>query len=123
VRDGGESLEGVKQYKDLTLTHEGTAGGTFLIKTDMPGGVLSTRRTITLPATAAGQRVTRTYPLDSAALHGGDGKLLEGKLIVYRAESTGALILYEGFVRFRRVGVYVDGASGDVWETQPLSLG
>jgi len=115
-------MEGVKQYKDLTLTYEGTAGGTFLIKTDLPGGTLATRRTITLPPTAAGQRVTSTFPLD-AVLHSGDGKLLEGKLIVYRAESTGALILYEGFVRFRRVGVYVDGAAGDVWETQPLSLG
>lgn len=116
-------MEGVNQYKDLTLTYEGTAGGTFTIKTDMPGSTLALRRTITLPPTSAGVRATKTFPLDSATLYGGDGKLLEGKLIVYRAESTGAVILYEGFVRFRRVGVYVDGASGDVWETQPLSLG
>lgn len=112
--------EGVNQYKDLTLTYEGPAGGTFIVRTDMPGSTMTTRRTITLPPSTG--RVTKTFPLDTA-LYGGDGRLLEGKLIQYRAESTGVLILYEGFVRFRRVGTYIDGAAGDVWETQPLSLG
>ena len=112
-------MEGVKQCKDITLTYEGSSGGTFYVSTDLPGGTISVRRTITLAASSG--RVTETYPLDSTD-HGGDGELLEGKLIQYKAESTAALILYEGFIRVRKVGTYIDGAAGDTWETQPLSL-
>ena len=106
-------MEDVKQFKDLTLTYEGSSGGTFYVSTDLPGGTIALRRTISLPA--AGSRVTKTFPLD-------DPSLLEGKLIQHKATSAGSLILYSGFVRFRRVGTYIDGAAGDKWETQPLSL-
>ena len=112
-------MEGVKQFKDLTLTYEGSSGGTFYVSTDLPGGTITVRRTITLPA--ASSRVTKTFPLDSTD-HGGDGDLLEGKLIQHKVTSTAALILYEGSVRCRKVGTYIDGSAGDYWETQPLSL-
>jgi hypothetical protein len=107
--------ENVKQFKDLTLTYYAPSGGTFFIQTDMPGATLAVRRTINLPATS-GLRQTLTFPLDSPAL-------LEGKLIQYKITSNGTVIPYSGFVRFRVVGTYIDGASGDVWETQPMSIG
>lgn len=114
-------MEGVNQYKDITLVWEADAAATFTISTDLPGGAMAARRTITLPASGA-QRIERTFPLDTT-LHGGDGKLLEGRLIQYKAAPAGKLILYSGFVRVRRVGTYVDGTAGEIWETQPISLG
>lgn len=107
-------MEGVNQFKDLTLTYYGPSGGTFEVYTDMPGGVLTLRRTITLPVTS-GERETKTFPLDSPSL-------LEGKLLKPKATSSGVLILYEGFVRRRPVGEYIDGTMGDKWEPQPLSF-
>lgn len=111
-------MEGVSQLKDITLTWEG--GGVFYLLTDLPGGSMAVRRTILLPTVT--ERTTRTFPLDST-LHGGDGELLEGRLVIYRATSTLTLILIDGFVRFRRVGTYIDGTAGDCWESQPISLG
>jgi hypothetical protein len=111
----GSKVEGIVQLKDVTLAYNGPSGGTLLVYTDMPGGVLALRRTIVLPATT-GEREQKTFPLDSPSL-------LEGKLIKWRASSAGTLILYEGSVRARKVGLYIDGAAGETWETQPLSLG
>jgi len=108
-------MEGVNQFKDLTLTYYAPSGATFEISTDLPGGSLGVRRTIALLATV-GERETDTFPLDNPSL-------LEGRLIKYKVTSAGPVILYEGFIRFRRVGTYIDGAAGDKWETQPLSLG
>jgi hypothetical protein len=107
--------EGVRQYKDVTLTYSAPAGGLLYVTTDMPGGTLTLRRTIALPVTT-GLRETKTFPLDNPSL-------LEGKLIQWKITSGGTVIPYSGFVRFRPVGTYIDGASGDVWETQPLGLG
>jgi len=106
-------VEGVKQFKDVTLTYEAPVGGTLYAKTDMPGGTIQIRRTISLPATNG--RETHTFPLDNPSL-------LEGKQIQWRIESSGSVIPYGGYVRFRRVGTYIDGAAGDVWETQPMGL-
>ena len=111
----GSKVEGIVQLKDVTLTYQAPSGGTLQAYTDMPGSTLALRRTITLPATT-GEREQKTFPLDSPSL-------LEGKLIKWRASSAGTLILYEGSVRARKVGLYIDGAAGETWETQPLSLG
>ena len=108
-------MEGVNQFKDLTLTYTAPSGATLLVYTDMPGSALALRRTITLPATGT-ERETKTFPLDVS-------DQIEGKLIKFKCTSPGTLILYEGSVRFRRVGTYVDGAAGEVWETQVISLG
>ena len=108
-------MEGVTQFKDLTLAYYGPSGGTLFAYTDMPGGTLALRRTITLPATS-GEREQKTFALDSPSL-------LEGKLIKWKITSSGTLIPYEGSVRARKVGLYIDGAAGETWETQPLALG
>ena len=106
--------EGVNQYKDITLTYYAPQGGTLTVKTDMPGGQLSLRRTITLPSTGT-DRETYTFPLD-------DPSLLEGKLFAPKVTSNGVVILYEGFVRLRKVGEYIDGSMGEVWEPLPISF-
>jgi hypothetical protein len=109
-------VEGVCQIKDITLTWWSDASASFKIYTDLPTGTLALNRTLSLSVPSTGDRETQTFPLDTSGL-------LEGRLIKYRAEPTGELILFGGFIRFRRIGVYVNGALGDVWETQPLALG
>jgi hypothetical protein len=107
--------EGVNQYKDLTLIFENTVACPFKVFTDMPGLVVTLRRTLTIPATTT--RMERTFPFDDA----GQG-LVDGKLIKYGAYPTGVLKIYSGFVRFRRIGEYIDGTLGEIWETQEITL-
>lgn len=105
--------EGVRQHKDLTLVFEAPSGGTFKVYTDMPGGVMVLGRTLTLPTTTT--RKEMTWPLDNPSL-------LEGKLIKYRCETSGIVRLFSGSIRFRKVGTYIDGTQGEVWESQELSF-
>lgn len=109
--------EGVNDFKDVTLVFENSASCSLVFVTDMPGGVLGSggSRTIPLPVTTA--RTEKTFPFDS----NGQG-LLEGKLIQPTATPTGVLKLYSGFVRFRRIGEYIDGTQGEIWQTLPISL-
>lgn len=109
--------EQVKEFKDLTLVFDNTIACPFTVLTDMPGGTMALRRTLTIPVTTG--RIERTFPFDSVAL---GSALVDGKLIQFLASPTGALKIYSGFVRFRMVGEYVDGTLGEVWQTQPLSL-
>jgi len=111
--------ENVKQFKDITLTYHAPAGGTLYVYTDMPGGALALRKTITLTASSQ-ERYTETFQFYET---GDNPTWIEGKLIKFKVTSPGTVILYEATVRVRPVGTYIDGASGDVWETQPLSLG
>lgn len=108
-------MEGVNQIKDITVEWEGS--GTLTINTDLPGG-MGLRRTLTLTATASNKPEQKTFPLDNPTL-------LEGKLIQYAATPTpgGYLILRRGWIRHRPIGVYLDGAAGDKWETQVIALG
>ena len=108
--------DAVTQFKDVTLIYDAPNGATYKLSTDMPGSSMALRRTVTVPATTT--RETRTFPLDKLV----DGGLLEGKMIRHRLESPGVVRLYNGWIRFRRLGVYIDGGFGDVWETQELSL-
>lgn len=108
-------MEGVNQFKDLTLVFENSATGYLQVWTDLPGGTMAVRRTLTLPTTTA--RAERTFPFDDY----GQG-LIEGRLIKFKALPAGTLKLYAGFVRFRRVGTYIDGTAQEIWETQEISL-
>lgn len=108
-------MEGVKQFKDITLVYYAPSGASLEIETDLPGDAMSVRRTIALPAVTA-DRKSDTFPLEQT------GALLEGKLIQFRVTSAGTVILYEGSIRFRPVGEYIDGAGSEIWETQPLSF-
>lgn len=109
--------EGVNQFKDVTLVFENRAACTLNFVTDMPGGVLGVggSRSFNLPVTT--QRTEKTFPFDA----GGSG-LLEGKLILPTATPSGVFILYSGFVRWRRIGEYIDGTQQEIWQTMPISL-
>ncbi len=106
-------MEGMKQWKDLTLVYETSAGHDGSLQVTPEGG---STKTIPLPATTG--RATQTFPLDTG------GALMEGKSIVVKVTPSvtagSKLILYEGSVRLRQVGEYL--ATGEFWETQPLTF-
>lgn len=95
----------IVQIKDLLLEYEGAQGGNVTVKSD-----LAAQRTLVLPPSAT-QR-TEVFPLDG----------LEGELWEWGANSIGALKLLSGTIRYRPIGVYFNGAKGDVWEIE-MDLG
>lgn len=110
-------VERIKQFKEVTFDYDAVSGASLTAYTDLPGGGPTIlRRTIALPA-ASGRR-TFTAALDKVA----DGGMLEGSLIRFRVTSAGIVRLYSGVLRLRSIGVYFDGAQGEIWETQDLSF-
>ena len=109
------SLERVKQFKDLNIDFDisGSGNVTVAFWTDMPGGTMSSRKSVTYTATTG--RVTKTIPLD-----GIEGTLM--KLVVTPATGT-VCRLYAATVRLRPVGVYLDGTVGDIWQTLEIGFG
>lgn len=109
-------MQGVTQFKDVTLEYASTAAFTVNVLTDMPGDALGIRKTLTFPST--GSTVSRnkiTLPLDG----------IEGKLIKFAGTvpAGGAVVLFRGSYQARIVGTYLDGTRGDIWEVGPLSPG
>jgi len=104
----------MNQFKDLTLHYDAPAGFTFKIYANAGAAAATLARTLIFPA-STGQR-PHTLPLDNPTV-------LEAVLLKYRAESTGIVRLFAGVIRFRPIGVYFDGANGEVWETQELGFG
>jgi hypothetical protein len=102
------------QVKDVTLEYDAAAGGSLIVSTNMPGGVMAVRATIPIPASTG--RTTRTFPLDQAGA-------LEGSLMKLKVTSPGAFRLFSGSVHARQIGTYLDGAAGEIWETQEISMG
>lgn len=95
----------IVQLKDLVVEYEGAAGGNLTVKSD-----LAAMRTLALPPSAT-QR-TIVFPLDG----------MEGDLWEWGGNSTGALKLLGATLRYRPIGVYFDGAKGEVWEIE-MDLG
>ena len=106
------AFERVKQFKDIIVDYDAPSGASLKIYTDMPGGTMAQRlTTLTLPATTG--RQTKALALDGT----------EGTLVRFEWSSTGVLRLYGATLRMRPVGVYLDGAAGEVWKTQELGFG
>ena len=104
----------VWQFKEITIVHETTgAAGTLTFSTDLPTGVMAVRTTKNLATTTGRQDVTE--PLD-----GIEGRMFQVKV---QAGAGGITRLFSGSVKARPIGVYLDGAKGDIWESQPRSLG
>lgn len=107
-------MQYVSELKDLTLVCNITGGtASLVIRTDLPGGTMADRKTVTLTATTG--RETKNITLDG----------IRGKLMQVRVTpaSGAAVELYSGSVRARQIGEYLDGTTGDIWETQPIALG
>lgn len=104
----------VSELKDMTLVCTITGGtATLVFRTDLPGGTMADRKTVTLTATTG--RETKNITLDGIR-----GKLAQIKI----TPASGATVeLFEGSLRYRPIGEYLDGTSGDFWETQPIALG
>jgi hypothetical protein len=103
----------VKELKDIELFYASTVDTTVTVSTDMPGGTVAVRKTLNFPNTS-GTRKTLTLPLD-----------IEGTLFKVRAAPglSGIAKLFGGIVRARAIGVYLDGANGEFWESQEQGVG
>lgn len=104
----------VNQFKDIELEYDAPAGFTLLFSTDMPGGAMATRKTITVPLSTG--RKTGTFPLDTT------GVMPEGTMCKLSASSTGVVRLFGGHIRVRNIGTYFDGSNSETWETQEITL-
>jgi hypothetical protein len=74
------------------------------VSTDLPGNAMSERQNGTFPAT--GDRVPLPIPV-----------VAEGRLIQIVLTSPDVFWLFGGRVRYRGLGVYLDGTQGNYWET------
>lgn len=107
-------MQGVFEFKDLSLQYGSTAGISIEFHRELPGATLALATTLTMGSTGgATTRMTATRPLDG----------YYGKLFKVKVTSTGVFTLFSGHVQVRPIGTYVDGANNEIWETQPISLG
>ena len=116
----------VAQFKELSLEYVSPSGASTLhFFTDMPGSHLVDRTGAkTLPQTNADHSpATYTIPLVD-----GNGAPLEGTLYYphvdpFATSASGGTQLRSGVVWLRRIGVYLDGAKGEFFETMPIPIG
>lgn len=113
----------VGELKDFLLDYDVTgAGGRVEVYSDLPGTALTLRRTLALPAQTT--RGVYVFPLESAADATSDD-LPYGQLFKVRIyPPTGGILRLHGRAVFRArlIGVYFNGANGEIWETQSLDL-
>lgn len=106
-------MEGVVELKDISLVYGSVASITVVVNVELVAGTF-TAYTYTLASTGgATVRSTKTIPLDG----------LYGKQVQVRVASSGAFTLFSGELRVRPIGVYMDGANSEIWQSQPMSLG
>ena len=114
----------VGELKDFLLDYDVSgAGGYVQVYSDLPGGALAIRRTIAIPAQAT--RGVYVFPMDQVPNVLGVEALPYGQLFKVRLyPPPGGILRLHGRAVFRArvVGVYFDGAQGELWETQPLDL-
>lgn len=108
-------MPSVKECKLLTLVFESTGGATIEWSSDMPGGVMTVRKTDTTKIkTTNSKRETLRLPLDGIV-----GQLFQLKV----TPDTGTqLKLFEGTLDFKVIGTFRDGACSEFFETEELSL-
>jgi len=106
-------LSRAKEFKDVVLGYE--ANGNVLIEwlTDLPGGAMAVRASKTVGTTSA-ERKPAIMPLDG----------VEGNFYKLRVTPQGTTVckLFWGRVRLKVIGVYLDGAQNEKFETEELSL-
>lgn len=102
-------MEKLKEYKDVELYYESLNAVTLLVYTDIAAGVqgaVSLVATLVCPATVG--RQTLTLPLDN----------IFGTLIRFKTTSAGIVKLYGGVYRAKAIGVWFNGAKGEIWQSQ-----
>ena len=112
-------LDRIKEFGHVTMEYAAAhaSGASFILRTDLPGGTMTDRRTVTMPQ--ALERRAITLPFNDAS------KLYpEGNLYQARITSSGAVRLYGGHIMVRNAaGIYFDGALGEIWQTREESIG
>lgn len=105
----------VNQYKDVVFEYDAAASWTLKVYTNLPGTVMTLRRTITMPSSTGRRTFTANFEDLSNAV-------IEGTLIMFRAEATGVVRIFRAVLRHRRLGVYFDGSLNEIWETLELAF-
>jgi hypothetical protein len=105
---------GVKQIAFLEMDIEAAATVTWEVHSDLPSNPIAQRATGTFAATSG--RASVKIPVDAAGT-------VEGKLLRVLLSSTSIFSLAWIKVWYRRIGVYRDGANGEVWELPESAVG
>jgi hypothetical protein len=113
----------VGELKDFLLDYDvSAAGGRVEIYSDLPGHSFALRRTLAIPFQSG--RAIYVFPLEDVADSTSD-QLPCGQLFKVRLyPPVGGILRLHGRAAFRArlIGVYFEGANGEVWETQDLDL-
>lgn len=114
----------VGELKDFLLDYDVSgAGGRMELYSDLPGHQLALIRTLAIPYVASGRSVY-VFPLENAADTATE-ELPAGQLFKVRLyPPPGGILRLHGRAEFRAriIGVYFEGANGEVFETQDLDL-
>ena len=99
----------VKEFETIEVEIDATGTVSYDFRTDLPGGVLATRQTATIPATSGRQVVPITVALPV------------GKLMRFTLTATATFRLYAIRVKARPLPVYRDGAAGESWQPPAMA--
>ncbi len=114
----------VGELKDFLLDYDvSAAGGRLELYSDLPSHQLALVRTLAIPYYATG-RAVYAFPLENAADVSTE-ELPAGQLFKVRLyPPPGGILRLHGRASFRArvIGVYFEGANGEVFETQDLDL-
>jgi hypothetical protein len=102
---------GPKELYEVEMEYESDSGGTLTVDSDLPGNSLALRATRVIPVSAT----PRTVAFSLAGV--------EGRRFQWQVAATSILKIHRLRVKLRPIGVYIDGANGAIWETQPLGFG
>lgn len=107
-------MSSIWQAERICLTWQATGNLTFEIHTALGGAALSLAKSITLGATSGFQ--TREFSLLDVNDYPLEFSLIQFKLVPtssFRGE------LQDGHLMARKVGTYVNGSHGLIWQTHP----
>lgn len=100
---------GVKEMETLEIDIRATGTVSYRVLTDLPGGVMTLRKSGTFPATNGRQVIP--IPLDWAV-----GKLVR---VTLDTPAGASFRTYDARLRHRTLGLYRDGAAGEVYAPLP----
>lgn len=113
----------VGELKDFLLDYDVSGpGGQLVLYSDLPGSVLSVRRTLPIPA--QGSRAPYVFPFEDESDQANDflpvGQLFKVRLY----PPAGGILRLHGRAQFRGrlIGTYFNGANGEIFQTQPIEL-
>lgn len=105
--------EDVKTVDQVEIDVDASLGpATLEVWSDLPGGDVTSRFTQAIAQTGGREIVELVFATP-----------VDGKLLRYRITSDFEFAVYGFRASGLLIGVYLDGAQGEVWDTQPLAIG